>query len=89
MMTRGGEGGKKCPKFDDVICERPLITLYKEDGRFKFADLTFNLSYNLSVFAVEEEMFNRLSHDHGKSANIALNCNVKYSFKDLYQSIVH
>ena len=20
-----GEGGKKCPKFDDVICERPLI----------------------------------------------------------------
>ena len=27
MMTnddeRGG-GGKKCPKFDDVICERPL-----------------------------------------------------------------
>ena len=24
MMTRGGEGGKKCPKFDDVICERPL-----------------------------------------------------------------
>ena len=26
MMTRGGEGGKKCRKFDDVICERPLIT---------------------------------------------------------------
>ena len=25
MMTRGGEGGKKCPKFDDVMCERPLI----------------------------------------------------------------
>ena len=25
MMTRGGEGGKKCRKFDDVICERPLI----------------------------------------------------------------
>ena len=25
-MTRGGEGGKKCPKFDDVICERPLIS---------------------------------------------------------------
>ena len=24
MMTRGGEGGKKCRKFDDVICERPL-----------------------------------------------------------------
>ena len=24
MMTRGGEGGKKCPKVDDVICERPL-----------------------------------------------------------------
>ena len=21
---RGG-GGKKCPKFDDVICERPLM----------------------------------------------------------------
>ena len=19
-----GEGGKKCPKFDDVICERPI-----------------------------------------------------------------
>ena len=28
MMTRGGEGGKKCPKFDDVICERPLINDY-------------------------------------------------------------
>ena len=27
MMTRGGEGGKKCRKFDDVICERPLINL--------------------------------------------------------------
>ena len=26
MMTRGGEGGKKCPKFDDVICERPLTS---------------------------------------------------------------
>ena len=29
MMTnddeRGG-GGKKCPKFDDVICERPRST---------------------------------------------------------------
>ena len=25
MMTRGGEGGKKCRKFDDVICERPLM----------------------------------------------------------------
>ena len=29
MMTnddeRGEGGGKKCPKFDDVICERPLI----------------------------------------------------------------
>ena len=28
MMTNDderGEGGKKCPKFDDVICERPLI----------------------------------------------------------------
>ena len=25
MMTRGGEGGKKCRKIDDVICERPLI----------------------------------------------------------------
>ena len=27
MMTNDverGEGGKKCPKFDDVICERPL-----------------------------------------------------------------
>ena len=24
MMMRGGEGGKKCRKFDDVICERPL-----------------------------------------------------------------
>ena len=21
-----GEGGKKCRKFDDVICERPLMT---------------------------------------------------------------
>ena len=27
MMTNDderGEGGEKCPKFDDVICERPL-----------------------------------------------------------------
>ena len=29
MMTRGGEGGKKCPKFDDVICERPLKSKFK------------------------------------------------------------
>ena len=32
MMTnddeRGGEGVKKCPKFVDVICERPLISYY-------------------------------------------------------------
>ena len=28
MMTRGGEGGKKCRKFDDVICERPLSRLF-------------------------------------------------------------
>ena len=27
MMTRGGEGGKKCQKFDDVICERPLMNI--------------------------------------------------------------
>ena len=26
MMTRGGEGGKKYRKFDDVICERPLTS---------------------------------------------------------------
>ena len=29
MMTNddgGGEGGKKCRKNDDVICERPLTT---------------------------------------------------------------
>ena len=27
MMTNDderGEGGKKCPKFDDVICDRPF-----------------------------------------------------------------
>ena len=34
MMTnddeRGGEGGKKCPKFDDVICERPLRVIFNE-----------------------------------------------------------
>ena len=33
MMTnddeRGG-GGKKCPKFDDVICERPLSDCKKK-----------------------------------------------------------
>ena len=28
MMTRGGEGGKKCQKFDDVICERPLTNVH-------------------------------------------------------------
>ena len=30
MMTNDderGEGGKKCPKFDDVICERPHIRI--------------------------------------------------------------
>ena len=35
MMTRGGEGGKKCPKFDDVICERPL-TLIKRGVVFQY-----------------------------------------------------
>ena len=30
MMTRGGEGGKKCRKFDDVICERPLTEIGSE-----------------------------------------------------------
>ena len=30
MMTRGGEGGKKCQKFDDVICERPLRSNKKQ-----------------------------------------------------------
>ena len=24
---RGGEGGKKCRKYDDVICERPLLNI--------------------------------------------------------------
>ena len=33
MMTRGGEGGKKCQKFDDVICERPLIVTIDSLGR--------------------------------------------------------
>ena len=29
MMTRGGEGGKKCQKFDDVIlCEQPLTNVH-------------------------------------------------------------
>ena len=36
MMTRGGEGGKKCRKFDDVICERPL-------SMFTAVFLVFNL----------------------------------------------
>ena len=25
LMTRGGEGGKKCQKIDDVICEWPHL----------------------------------------------------------------
>ena len=32
MMTNddgGGEGGKKCRKNDDVICERPLTVNYE------------------------------------------------------------
>ena len=32
MMTRGGEGGKKCRKFDDVICERPLTNQVIEES---------------------------------------------------------
>ena len=31
MMTiddERGEGGKKCPDLDDVICERPLIVYH-------------------------------------------------------------
>ena len=32
MMTRGGEGGKKCRKFDDVICERPLTKILEVYG---------------------------------------------------------
>ena len=33
MMTNDderGEGGRKCPEFDDVICERPLtmVTIF-------------------------------------------------------------
>ena len=34
MMTNdderggGGEGGKKCPKFDDVICEQPFTSFH-------------------------------------------------------------
>ena len=34
MMTRGGEGGKKCRKFDDVICERPLIQVHKKTHNY-------------------------------------------------------
>ena len=26
MMTRGGEWGKKCQKFDDVICEQSKLS---------------------------------------------------------------
>ena len=38
MMTNDderGEGGKKCPKFDDVICERPLmyVCMYVDRGQ--------------------------------------------------------
>ena len=54
MMTRGGEGGKKCRKFDDVICERPLtknellglglkLRPFKS-GRKSVCDLKFKLS---------------------------------------------
>ena len=44
MMTRGGEGGKKCPKFDDVICERPLIQIISsdpcEEGKYRSSGMT-------------------------------------------------
>ena len=36
MMTRGGEGGKKCRKFDDVICERPLIKTYSKTSHYDY-----------------------------------------------------
>ena len=28
MMTRGGEGGKKCRKFDDVILNQEEVVYY-------------------------------------------------------------
>ena len=37
MMTNDderGEGGKKCPKFDDVICERPRGKFSLLEGKF-------------------------------------------------------
>ena len=34
MMTRGGEGGKKCPKSaDDGTCERPVIAIVRSKSR--------------------------------------------------------
>ena len=36
MMTiddERGEGGKKCPNLDDVICERPLINSVAASAR--------------------------------------------------------
>ena len=39
MMTNDDERGggvKKCLKFDDVICERPLIALLFAGKRFPF-----------------------------------------------------
>ena len=50
MMTNDderGEGGKKCPKFDDVIiCERPLTT--SECNNSYFIHTSLNTMYGPS-----------------------------------------
>ena len=47
MMTRGGEGGKKCRKFDDVICERPLSSLITQQApRWSISNLRVSILQN-------------------------------------------
>ena len=46
MMTNDderGEGGKKCPKFDDVICERPLRSCSKLEATLQFSPIKTKL----------------------------------------------
>ena len=70
-MTRGGEGGKKCPKVDDVICERPLIMSFNALRPHAFISLSIpamyisheiekKRKYNSRVLNVEKAAFTPL-----------------------------
>ena len=67
-MTRGGEGGKKCPNLDDVICERPLrfswqgSYLRSEKFRREKTSTERKLLALMPVFASTLAEFAKISH---------------------------